>query len=360
VVWHTDPDVVTAFCSAVTRMSSALRQRHTVGSVNSAASDAAHSSLDGRRPARSRQVAGLHLLPLLLLVFFAGSTVLTYYRHTLLPTPRDDATTPLSQFSEERARVHVKALCDMGVRVTGSVENEISAVRYLLQTLSDIRRAMPATGGAWDLEVSVQHPSGTFDLDFLGGFTSAYVNVTNIAARITPREARYASQAPNATALLVSAHFDSALGTQAATDDATNCGNMLEVLRAMTHRPSLPSAVIFLWNGAEETVLQASHGFITQHVWAPTISAFINLEGAGGSGRELVFQTGPKNEWIARAYSKAAPHRQFAILRLQHLVLVAGWVRCELIRRTLYSSRCLSSLLLDRRPGYLSIRCDSE
>jgi Zn-dependent M28 family amino/carboxypeptidase len=46
---------------------------------------------------------------------------------------------------------------------------------------------------------------------------------------------------------------------------------MLEAARALSCGPPLNRPVVLLFNGAEETNQQGSHGFITQHRWAAEV-----------------------------------------------------------------------------------------
>ncbi|KAM9082938.1 endoplasmic reticulum metallopeptidase 1 isoform 2-T2 [Megaptera novaeangliae] len=203
------------------------------------------------------------------------------------------------EFDARRARDYLEHITSIGPRTTGSPENEILTVRYLLEQIKLIE---VQSNNLHRISVDVQRPTGSFSIDFLGGFTSYYDNITNVVVKLEPRDGAQ-------HAVLANCHFDSVANSPGASDDAVSCSVMLEVLRVLsTSSEALHHAVIFLFNGAEENVLQASHGFITQHPWASLIRAFINLEAAGVGGKELVFQTGPENPWLVQAYVSAAKH----------------------------------------------------
>ncbi|XP_013203543.1 endoplasmic reticulum metallopeptidase 1 isoform X1 [Microtus ochrogaster] len=203
------------------------------------------------------------------------------------------------EFDARQARDYLEHITAIGPRTTGSAENEILTVQYLLK---QIRLIEAQSQSLHRISVDIQRPTGSFSLDFLGGFTSYYDNITNIVVKLEP-------QGGAQHAVLANCHFDSVANSPGASDDAVSCAVMLEVLRGMSlSSEPLQHAVVFLFNGAEENVLQASHGFITQHPWASLIRAFINLEAAGVGGKELVFQTGPENPWLVQAYVSAAKH----------------------------------------------------
>lgn len=57
-----------------------------------------------------------------------------------------------------------------------------------------------------------------------------------------------------------------------------------------------------MFNNAEESLQDGSHLFATQSPIRDTVRAFINLESAGSSGPEILFQA--TSEEMIEAYSK--------------------------------------------------------
>ena len=225
-----------------------------------------------------------------------------------LPAPVPSAAAPPHVFSEERATKHVAAILDLGLpRTVGSVVNEVHTPNYLSSQINALA-AEAAAAGHVSVELSIQRPTGTFELDFLDGMWSAYTNVTNILVRVAPL------RKPAEGAVLLSAHYDAALGSPGASDDLAAVGVLMEVLRNVVHSPPLQHALIFNLNGAEENILQASHGFISQHAWRKEVKAFINIEACGAGGREIVFQTGPGHPWLVELYAKVVPHPHISVI----------------------------------------------
>ncbi|XP_034950352.1 endoplasmic reticulum metallopeptidase 1-like [Chelonus insularis] len=240
-----------------------------------------------------------HLLFSLTFLLLISLTVIVMDKH--LPEPkliRNEHKYP-GEFIAERARNHIVNLTSIGPRVAGSYANEVLAVKYLTSAINEIIRDAHDNH---QIILNITKHTGSFPLTFLDGMTSVYKNVQNVIVKLGPRR-----DSPHS--LLLNCHFDSFVESPGGSDDGAGCAVMLEILRIMSKNSEyLRHNIIFLFNGAEENLLQASHGFITQHPWAKEVKAFINIEACGAGGRELLFQAGPDNPWIIDVYSEAVPY----------------------------------------------------
>ncbi|XP_047536484.1 endoplasmic reticulum metallopeptidase 1-like [Vanessa atalanta] len=219
-----------------------------------------------------------------------------------LPEPLDRSA-PADHFIAEIAHEHLVNLTSIGPRVAGSYENEVLAVQILVEAVKSIAaQASPHNRVDYD----VFSASGAFSLTFLDGMSNVYRDVQSVAVRARAAGGR----SPRArTALLLNCHFDTVPDSPGASDDGAGCAVALETLRALVAAPRpLRHDVIVLLNGAEENILQASHAFVTQHPWAKSVRAFINIEACGAGGREVLFQAGPHDPWIMEVYAGAVPH----------------------------------------------------
>uniref|UniRef100_A0A9L0SV19 Endoplasmic reticulum metallopeptidase 1 n=1 Tax=Equus caballus TaxID=9796 RepID=A0A9L0SV19_HORSE len=103
------------------------------------------------------------------------------------------------EFDAGQARDYLEHITAIGPRTTGSPENEILTVHYLLEQIKLIE---VQSSSLHKISVDVQRPTGSFSIDFLGGFTSYYDNITNVVVKLEPRDGAQ-------HAVLANCHFDS-------------------------------------------------------------------------------------------------------------------------------------------------------
>ncbi|XP_032586206.1 endoplasmic reticulum metallopeptidase 1 [Drosophila mojavensis] len=228
------------------------------------------------------------------LLYFAVVIPLFYRLPTSLTIEDDNK----GEFIGDRAYDVLNNLVNIGTRVAGSDANELEAVNFLLNEISKIQKDL--LEDYFTLEVDVHKTSGSHIYHSL---LEMYQGVQNVVVKLSPRNSSSESY------LLVNSHYDTVATSPGAGDDGFMVATMMEVLRVMATTPqTLEHPVVFLFNGDEEMGMQASHGFITQHKWAPNCKAVVNLDSAGSGGREILFQTGPSHAWLANYYKKSAKH----------------------------------------------------
>lgn len=188
------------------------------------------------------------------LLFFAVVIPL-FYR---LPTALTKEDVSRNVFIAERAYKDLFTLSNIGNKMVGSKENEVEAVEFLLQELNQVKAE--SLKEFFDIEIDLSQSSGMFSRN---GALTVYQGLQNIAVKLSPKSSTSKSY------LLVNSHFDTQPGAGAG-DAGFMIVTMLEVFRVIaTTKESFEHPIVFLFNGAEESGLQASHAFITQHKWAP-------------------------------------------------------------------------------------------
>ncbi|KAG9119058.1 hypothetical protein FRC07_006114 [Ceratobasidium sp. 392] len=244
---------------------------------------------------------------LALLPAFVVIPWVTVKLHYALPAPVVELVnhqTGFPQVSESQILAHVRALTeDIGFRTVGTKEHAQGDAWLLAQAeklQEQCEEAVRRTAGRkLECEVWRQQGSGTHRFDMMGKRVyKTYRDLSNIIVRVsdgTPEGKRYA--------VLVNSHLDSTLPSPGAADDAISVGVMLECIRVLTQTPNWQPvhSVIFLFNNAEESLQDGSHLYATQHHTASTVRAMINLEAAGSTGPELLFQA--TSEEMIQAYS---------------------------------------------------------
>ncbi|GJJ70497.1 hypothetical protein EMPS_02846 [Entomortierella parvispora] len=253
----------------------------------------------------------------LYLSFLFSLILIAYQFHYTLPTPILDAgqgtdprTNRRNRFSEANVRKIVTDLSEgIGYRIVGT-EQDLETQVYLQKYIKDLkdqaqREALRLEDGHLfpKFEVWTQVADGSHQFDFMSKVVmKMYTNMTNIIVRLS------CGDTCDENAILLNGHYDTTLGSPGAVDDALPVGVMLEIIRIISQRPApQKNSLIFLFNGGEESLQDASHSFITNHELKDTVKAVINLEGCGTTGPEILFQANSRP--MIDAYGKVPyPH----------------------------------------------------
>ncbi|CAH0715079.1 unnamed protein product, partial [Brenthis ino] len=232
----------------------------------------------------SQRVPSPYLI--LLLVFYLLVAFLTKVIEGDLPNviqEKDIAADNSNTFSEQNARMYLHNILGDKPRVAGTA--------YHLEKTKDIKDLVDKIASSANLPVKTdwQFVDGDYWLAFTTPHVNAYQNLSNIIA-VLEGDSGFNPDGTTNTSLLVNCHYDSVPFAIGASDNGVFCSAMAEILAKLSRRKKkFKHNVIFIFNGAEESALLASHGFL-KHQWAKGVTNVINLDSAGMNGKPSVFQ----------------------------------------------------------------------
>ncbi|AKU97326.1 Peptidase, M20/M25/M40 family [Labilithrix luteola] len=190
------------------------------------------------------------------------------------------ASAPPERFSAERARELQRAIAGDGVvtRAQGTPGHE-RAKGELVDALSRL-----------GLNPEVQHA-------FVCGRHGSCGFVENVVAR-------RAGSDPNASAVALMAHYDSAPASPGASDDGVGVAAVIEAARALSHDPPQRRPVVIVLTDGEESGLLGAEAFAQLHPLAKSVRSVVNVDARGSHGPSNLFETSTNNAWLVGLAAK--------------------------------------------------------
>ncbi|MDN3723169.1 M28 family peptidase [Aequorivita sp. SDUM287046] len=209
--------------------------------------------------------------------------IIFYSFHSLTPHYDEDETVPTTKFSVERA---LKPLIEISKRphYLGSQGHE--EVRNFL--ISELRNL--------GLNPHIQEGFS------INPESKTLTKPINIIGRI--------KGSGNGKALLLLAHYDSALVPSfGASDAGSGLVSILESVRAFRESKKIPkNDIIILFSDAEEIGLDGAKLFVNEHPWAKNVGLVLNFEARGTSGpSNMILETNGGNANLVREFINANP-----------------------------------------------------
>lgn len=193
------------------------------------------------------------------------------------------ASAPETEFSAERALVHVRAIARRPHPAGSSANEEVKA--YLVAQLSTLAlnpQVLPATG--------------------------VYVGRRDIVAGNTQDIVGRLPGSANSRAVMLMAHYDSVATAPGAADDGAGVAAILESVRAIRAGPGLKNDLIVLFTDGEEAGLLGAEAFAASNPWMHDIGLVLNFEARGDQGASLLFETSRNNSVLMETVAASANH----------------------------------------------------
>ncbi|XP_059056056.1 endoplasmic reticulum metallopeptidase 1-like [Achroia grisella] len=277
-----------------------LRQKNTVS--NNGGQETVHVST--REYDKEQHEKPWQRVPSTIIIVLLGLYFLLGYMTQLvednMPTPYQDidiARDSPDQFSEESAWRYLRLIMGDEPRVAGTA--------YHLQKTRDVKSMVDDIARQTRIPVRTdwQYATGSYLMNTSTPFLNYYHNLSNIVA-VLEGDSGFNADGSTRSSILVNCHYDSVPYSLGASDNVVFCAVMAETLAKMARRSQrYKHNVIFLFNGAEENPLQASHGFL-QHPWSRGATVVVNLDAAGMNGKPAVFQV--TDERVLSAFKRRA------------------------------------------------------
>ncbi len=200
----------------------------------------------------------------------------------LIPSKISSLDTDISNFSTERALVHLAAISQKPHYV-GTKEHK-NVRDYIVKQLNEL-----------GLETQIQE-----------GYTiSQWGNLAkpkNILARIKGKE--------HGKALMLLTHYDSApQASLGASDAGSGVVTILEGVRAFLYEGKVPkNDIIILITDSEELGLNGADLFVNKHAWAKDVGLVLNFEARGSGGPSyMLIETNDGNANLMKEFIDANP-----------------------------------------------------
>lgn len=232
-----------------------------------------------------------------LIVFIIGFVISHLVHNNFLSFSKTQSNKLVTEdrFIMPRALNDIEELIMLGPRVTGSVNNEVIVVNFLLSKINEIIHYKSD-----DKVVKFDHQTSAGGSFNRIGQTFVYNGIQNVVAKIYSHNASGSNDEPDHF-ILISTNFDSYYESLGFSDNGFGVSMLLELLRILSQSNDyFEHGILLVWNGAKESGLQGSHSFITKHKWANKIKTFVSVNTFACSLKEFVAGVNAKSSWMMK------------------------------------------------------------